>query len=83
VPSYSDAELAALRLLRGAFSWNIGLERRSGIWVATYGDERIRRDDPLNLFDALTLTAWARRASYLPQGQPRTNRHRAGIHHRL
>lgn len=63
--SYSDAELAALKLLRGAFSWNIGLDRRSGVWVATYGGERIRQDDPLSLFGALTLAADARRDAYL------------------
>ncbi|MGC1184761.1 MAG: hypothetical protein WBA31_06375, partial [Candidatus Dormiibacterota bacterium] len=69
---YSEAELTSLKLLRSAFSWNIGLDRRSGIWVATYGDERIRRDDPLNLFDALTLAAWARRANL-----PKDDRERA------
>jgi hypothetical protein len=74
VAPYSEAELAALRLLRGAFSWNIGLDRRSGVWVATYGDERIRRDTPLGLFDALTLAAWARRAgSHAKANRERTD----------
>ncbi len=63
--SYSDAELAALKLLRSAFSWNVGLDRRSGVWVATYAGERIRQEDPLSLFDALTLAADARRDAYL------------------
>jgi hypothetical protein len=68
VVSYSDAELAALKLLRSAFSWNIGLDRRSGVWVATYAGERIRQDDPLSLFDALTLAADASRDAYLLRG---------------
>lgn len=63
--SYSDAELEALKLLRGAFSWNIGLDQRSGVWVATYAGERIRADDPLSLYNALTLAADARRDAYL------------------
>ena len=63
--SYSDTELEALKLLRSAFSWKVSLEHRSGVWVATYADGRIRRDDPLSLFDALTLAADARRDAYL------------------
>lgn len=66
--SYSELELAALKLLRGAFSWKVSLEHRSGIWVATYADERIRQDDPLRLFDALTLAADARRDNYIVRG---------------
>jgi hypothetical protein len=62
---YSDAELAALKLLRHSFSWNIGLDQRSGVWVATYAGDRIRRDTPLTLFDALALAAQARREVYL------------------
>jgi hypothetical protein len=67
VASYSDAELEALKLLRGAFGWKVSLEQRSGIWVAIYAGERIRHDTPLGLFDALTLAADARRDAYLPQ----------------
>jgi hypothetical protein len=63
--SYSHADLAALKLLRGAFSWRVSLDQRSGVWVATYAGERIRQDDPLSLFDALTLAADARRDAYL------------------
>jgi hypothetical protein len=63
--SYSEAELEALKLLRSAFSWNIGLDHRSGVWVATYAGERIRQDDPLSLFDSLTLATDARRDAYL------------------
>lgn len=68
--SYSEAELAALKLLRGSFSWKVSLEHRSGIWVATYAGERIRQDDPLDLFDALTLAADARRDAYLRKHSP-------------
>lgn len=63
--AYSDAELAALKLLRHSFSWNIGMDWRSRVWVATFAGERIRRDTPLALFDALTLAAQARREIYL------------------
>lgn len=63
--SYTEAELAALRLLRSAFSWKVSLDQRSGVWVATYAGERIRQDDPFSLFDALTLAADARRDAYL------------------
>lgn len=66
--SYSEAELVALRLLRSAFSWKVSLDLRSGVWVATYAGERIRQDDPLGLFDALTLAADARRDAYLLSG---------------
>lgn len=66
--SYSDAELEALKLLRRAFSWKVSLDQRSGVWVATYADERIRQDDPLSLFEALTLAADARRDAYLLRG---------------
>jgi hypothetical protein len=65
VTSYSDAELEALKLLRHSYSWNIGMDFRSRLWVATYVGERIRRDTPLTLFDALALAAQARRDSYL------------------
>jgi hypothetical protein len=65
VASYSEAELEALKLLRSAFTWKVSLDRRSGAWVATYAGERIRQDDPLSLFDALTLAADARRDAYL------------------
>ena len=66
--SYSETELEALRLLRYSFSWRVSLDQRSGVWVATYADERIRRNDPLGLFDALTLAADARRDNYLVRG---------------
>ncbi len=66
--SYSDTELEALKLLRHSFSWKVSLDQRSGVWVATYADERIRRNDPLGLFDALTLAADARRDAYLLRG---------------
>lgn len=69
--SYSETELEALRLLRHSFSWNVSMDLRSGVWVATYADERIRRiqpDSPLSLFDALTLAAQARRDDYLLWG---------------
>lgn len=66
--SYSDAELEVLKLLRYSFSWRVSLDQRSGVWVATYADERIRRDNPLGLFDALTLAADARRDAYLLRG---------------
>lgn len=66
--SYSEAERAALRLLRSAFNWKVSLEHRSGVWVATYAGERIRQDDPLSLFDALTLAADTRRDAYLLRG---------------
>jgi hypothetical protein len=80
VASYSDAELEALKLLRGAFSWNVGLDRRSGVWVATYAGERIRADDPLRLFDALTLAADARRDAYLLRtDRPRTDTEQGDI----
>ena len=68
MPSYSDAELEALKLLRSAFSWKVSLDRRSGVWVATYAGERIRQDGPLSLFDALTLAADARRDAYSLRG---------------
>lgn len=63
--SYSDAEREALKLLRHSFSWSVSMDRRSRVWVATYAGERIRRDTPLALFDALTLAAQARREIYL------------------
>jgi hypothetical protein len=58
--TYTDAELAGLMLLRQAFSWKVGVEQRAGVWFATYGGRRIRRDDPASLFDALLLEAAAR-----------------------
>jgi hypothetical protein len=66
--SYSDAELVALRLLRHSFSWNVSMDRRSGVWVATYADERIRRYSPLGLYGALTLAARTRSDNYLVKG---------------
>jgi hypothetical protein len=36
------------------------VEQRAGVWFATYGGRRIRRDDPASLFDALLLDAAAR-----------------------
>jgi hypothetical protein len=68
VATYSDAELEALKLLRSAFSWKVSLDHRSGVWVATYADERIRRYSALGLFDALTLAADARRDAYPLRG---------------
>jgi hypothetical protein len=67
--SYSDAELAALKLLRHSYSWSIGMDFRSRLWVATYASDRIRRDTPLTLFDALALAAQARREIYLKDVQ--------------
>lgn len=58
--TYTDAELEGLMLLRQAFSWKVGAEQRAGVWFATYGGRRIRRDDPHSLFDALLLDAAAR-----------------------
>ena len=66
--SYSDAELEALKLLRSAFSWKVSLDQRSGVWVATYADERIGRYSPLGLFGALTLAASTCRDNYLVKG---------------
>lgn len=63
--SYSNDELTALKLLRHSFSWNIGMDQGSRVWVATFAGDRIRRDTPLALFDALTLAAQARREIYL------------------
>jgi hypothetical protein len=63
--AYSGADLEVLLLLRRAFSWRISLERCSGVWVASFGGERIRHDDPLRLFDELALAAEARRGAYL------------------
>jgi hypothetical protein len=65
VASYSDAELEVLKLLRGSFSWKVSLDRRSGVWVATFAGECIRRDTPLGLYDALTLASRTRRDDYL------------------
>jgi DNA-binding transcriptional MocR family regulator len=53
------AELAALLLLRRSYSWSIGMDFRSRIWVASFAGNRIRRDTPLTLFDALALAAQA------------------------
>ena len=36
--------------------------------MGIYADERIRRDNVLSLFDALTLAADARRDNYLVEG---------------
>jgi hypothetical protein len=58
--TYTDAELEGLMLLRQAFSWKVGVEQRAGVWFASYGGRRIRRDDPVSLFDALLLDAAAR-----------------------
>jgi hypothetical protein len=68
VASYSEAELEALKLLRHAFSWKVSLDRRSGLWVATFAGECIRGGTPLGLYDALTLAAITRRAAYLATG---------------
>jgi hypothetical protein len=68
VASYSDAELEALKLLRHSFSWKVSMDRRSGVWVAIFAGECIRRDTPLALYDALTLTARTRRGDYLATG---------------
>jgi len=62
--TYTDAELEGLMLLRQAFSWKVGVEQRAGVWFATYGGRRIRRDDPVSLFDALLLDAEARIGQY-------------------
>jgi hypothetical protein len=62
--TYTDAELEGLMLLRQAFSWKVGVEQRAGIWFAAYGVRRIRRDDPVSLFDALLLDAAARIGQY-------------------
>ena len=51
------AKLADLLLLRRAYSWSIGMDFRSRIWVASFAGDRIRRDTPLALFDALALAA--------------------------
>ena len=37
------------------------MDFRSRIWVASFAGDRIRRDTPLALFDALALAAQARR----------------------
>src|SRR2546423_11001046 len=58
--TYTDAELEGLMLLRQAFSWKVGVEQRASVWFATYGTRRIRRYDPVSLFDALLLDAAAR-----------------------
>jgi hypothetical protein len=63
--SYSDDELASLRLLRRSYSWSIGMDFRSRVWVASFAGDRIRRDTPLSLFDAPALAAQARREIYL------------------
>jgi hypothetical protein len=70
VASYTEAELEALKLLRHSFGWSVSMDRRSGIWVATYAGERIRQDTPLGLFDALMLAARARRENHLLRGDP-------------
>lgn len=62
---YSDDERAVLTLLRHSFSWTIGRDARSRVWVATFAHDRIRRDTPLALFDALTLAAQARKDLFL------------------
>ena len=59
------AKLADLLLLRRAYSWSIGMDFRSRIWVASFAGDRIRRDTPLALFDALALAAQARREMYV------------------
>jgi hypothetical protein len=66
--SYSEAELEALKLLHHSFSWRVSLDRRSGLWLATFAGECIRGETPLGLYDALTLAAWARRDDYLATG---------------
>jgi hypothetical protein len=71
--TYSDAELEGLMLLRQSFSWKVGVEQRAGVWFATYGGRRIRRDDPVSLFDALLLDAAARIGHYRSVGSERSD----------
>src|SRR5882724_4127882 len=71
--TYTDAELAGLMLLRQSFSWKVGVEQRAGVWFATYGGRRIRRDDPVSLFDALLLDAAACVGHYRSGDSERTD----------
>jgi hypothetical protein len=71
--TYTDAELEGLMLLRHSFSWKVGVEQRAGVWFATYGGRRIRRDDPVSLFDALLLDAAARVGHYRSSDSERTD----------
>jgi hypothetical protein len=71
--TYSDAELEGLMLLRQSFSWKIGVEQRAGVWFAIYGGRRIRRDNPVSLFDALLLDAAARIGQHHAGEGERTN----------
>jgi hypothetical protein len=71
--TYTDAELEGLMLLHQSFSWKVGVEQRAGVWYATYGGRRIRRDDPVSLFDALLLDAAARIGHYRSGDSERTD----------
>jgi hypothetical protein len=71
--TYTDAELEGLMLLRQSFSWKVGVEQRAGVWFAVYGGRRIRRDDPVSLFDALLLDAVACIGQYRSVGSERSD----------